>query len=75
MMVLRSKRSTASRGGPVAQNTVPANDELTGSRFIDGVPYDQYAAMAGLQIVQGRKFVDGPRRDDVRLGVARTAES
>lgn len=44
---------------PVAQNSVPAKDGLTGSRLIDGVPYDKYAAMAGLQIIQGRKFEDG----------------
>lgn len=44
---------------PIAQQTVPANEGLTGSRILDGVNYDEYAVMAGLQIVQGRKFVDG----------------
>ncbi len=44
---------------PLAQKSVPANDGITGSRLIDGVNFDQYAAMAGLQIVEGRKFSDG----------------
>jgi putative ABC transport system permease protein len=42
---------------PIAQNSVAATDGgLTGSRLIDGVPWDEYAAVAGLQIVQGRRF-------------------
>ncbi|MEO6656577.1 MAG: ABC transporter permease [Pyrinomonadaceae bacterium] len=48
---------------PVAQASVPATDGITGSRLIDGVAYDQYANMAGLQIIQGRKFTDG--RDEM----------
>lgn len=44
---------------PIAQNSVPATDGITGSRFVDGVSYDGYAAMAGLQVVQGRKFTEG----------------
>jgi putative ABC transport system permease protein len=44
---------------PVAQNSVAGNDAITGSRLVDGVPFDEYAAMAGLEIVQGRKFVEG----------------
>lgn len=48
---------------PVATNSVPASDGLTGSRLIDGIDYDRYAATAGLQIVQGRKFVEG--RDEM----------
>jgi len=48
---------------PIAQQTVPATEGLTGSRIIDGVNYDEYATMAGLQIVQGRKFTDG--RDEM----------
>src|SRR5688572_26310520 len=35
---------------PVAQTSVAATDGLTGSRLIDGIPYDEYAAIAGLQI-------------------------
>ena len=48
---------------PVATNSVPATDGLTGSRLIEGISYDRYAAVAGLQIIQGRKFVDG--RDEM----------
>lgn len=48
---------------PIAQTSVSASDATTGSRLIDGVPYDAYAAVAGLQIVQGRKFADG--RDEI----------
>ncbi len=44
---------------PLAQKGVPASDGLTGNRLLDGVNFDEYAAMAGLQIVQGRKFTDG----------------
>ncbi len=44
---------------PIGEVTVPATEGLTGSRLLDGVPYDKYAAVAGLQIVQGRKFADG----------------
>ncbi len=53
---------------PVAQNSVPATDGLTGSRFIDGVDFDTYSAVAGLKVVQGRKFVDG--RDEIMSDVA-----
>ncbi len=53
---------------PIAQNSVAASDATTGSRLIDGVPYDQYAAVAGLQIVQGKKFIDG--RDEIMTDTA-----
>ncbi len=48
---------------PQAQNTVAAEGGLTGSRLIDGIHYDEYAAVAGLQIMQGRAFVEG--RDEM----------
>jgi putative ABC transport system permease protein len=44
---------------PIAQNSVSAADGMTGSRLIDGVPFDDYAAVAGLEIMQGRKYTDG----------------
>jgi putative ABC transport system permease protein len=53
---------------PVAQNSVNATDSPTGSRIVDGVPFDKYAAIAGLQIIQGRKFVDG--RDEMMADTA-----
>lgn len=53
---------------PIAQNTVAATEGITGSRLVDGVQYDKYAAIAGLQIIQGRKFVDG--RDEMMADTA-----
>lgn len=44
---------------PFIQKSIPATDGLTGNRLIDGINYDEYAALAGLQIVAGRKFIDG----------------
>lgn len=38
----------------IAQNTVSVKDANTGTRLVDGVDYDKYAAIAGLQIVRGR---------------------
>src|SRR5262245_4341335 len=48
---------------PIAQNSVQASDGLTGSRLIDGVPFEDYARVAGLTVVRGRAFVDG--RDEI----------
>jgi putative ABC transport system permease protein len=47
----------------IGQNSVRARDGITGSRLIDGVSYDEYARVAGLQIIQGRAFVEG--RDEM----------
>ena len=43
----------------IGQNTISVSDANTGTRLIDGVDYDKYAEIAGLQIVRGRKFTDG----------------
>jgi putative ABC transport system permease protein len=40
----------------IAQNNVPAGDSSIGSRLVDAVNYDEYADMAGLKIIQGRKL-------------------
>jgi len=53
---------------PIGQNSVAATDGLTGSRLIDGVLFDEYAAIAGMQIAQGRKFVEG--RDEMMSDTA-----
>jgi putative ABC transport system permease protein len=53
---------------PIAQNSVRARDGVTGSRLIDGVPYDEYARIAGLQIIQGRAFAEG--RDEMMSDTA-----
>ncbi len=44
---------------PIAQKSVQATDGLTGNRLIDGVNFDEYASIAGLQIVEGRAFNEG----------------
>jgi putative ABC transport system permease protein len=44
---------------PIAQNSVEANNTNTGSRLVDAVNFDEYAAIAGLEIIRGRKFNDG----------------
>ena len=44
---------------PVGQTSVPATDGLTGTRLFEGVNWDEYAAMAGLRVINGRKFVEG----------------
>lgn len=43
---------------PLAQNTVSTSDNRTGSRLIDGINFEQYAPVAGLQIIEGRKFAE-----------------
>jgi len=39
---------------PIGQNTASADDNNSGSRLIDGINFNEYAEMAGLQIMQGR---------------------
>lgn len=41
---------------PIAQNTVSADDSNTGSRLVDGVNYDEYAAIVGLTVIEGEKL-------------------
>lgn len=43
----------------IGQNNVQANDTNTASRLVDGVNFDEYAQVAGLQVIKGRKFADG----------------
>jgi putative ABC transport system permease protein len=43
---------------PIGQNTVSTDDNNSGSRLVEGVNFDEYAAMAGLQIMQGRGLGD-----------------
>ncbi|MFL6467645.1 MAG: ABC transporter permease, partial [Pyrinomonadaceae bacterium] len=52
----------------IGQNSVRAEDGITGSRLVDGVPYGEYARVAGLQIIQGREFVEG--RDELMSDTA-----
>ncbi|MBC7797443.1 MAG: ABC transporter permease [Pyrinomonadaceae bacterium] len=41
---------------PIGQNLVSADDATTGSRLVDGVNFDEYANIAGLKIIEGRKI-------------------
>ena len=43
---------------PIGQNSVSVDDSNTGSRLIDGINFDQYAEVAGLKIIEGRKFTE-----------------
>lgn len=43
---------------PIVQNAVAAKDTNFGNRLVDGVNFDEYAEIAGLQIIQGRKFTE-----------------
>ncbi|MGI8640096.1 MAG: ABC transporter permease [Pyrinomonadaceae bacterium] len=43
---------------PIAQNSVSTDDSNTGSRLIDGVNFDEYGNVAGLKIIEGRKFAE-----------------
>src|SRR5688500_9034336 len=43
----------------LGQNSVDARDTNTGKRIVDGVRFDEYAAISGLHLVEGRPFVDG----------------
>ncbi|MBA2378618.1 MAG: ABC transporter permease [Blastocatellia bacterium] len=40
----------------IGQNSVDAADSNAGKRLIDGVVFDEYAALSGLKIVEGRPF-------------------
>ena len=44
---------------PIAQNTITASENSFGTRLVDGINFDEYAAVAGLQVIEGRKFIDG----------------
>ena len=43
---------------PIGQNLVKS-DRGMGNRLVDGIPFDEYAAMTGLQIKEGRKPIAG----------------
>lgn len=47
------------RAVAIGQNTISVTDANTGTRLIDGVDLEKYAAITGLQIVRGRAFKDG----------------
>jgi putative ABC transport system permease protein len=41
---------------PLGQNTVTSDDNNTGSRLIDGINFEEYAELASLKIIEGRKL-------------------
>ena len=41
---------------PIGQNSVAADDNNTGSRLVDGVQFDEYARVVGIDIIEGRKL-------------------
>ena len=43
----------------IGQHSVDAADNNTGKRLVDGVEFDEYAAISGLRIREGRPFLDG----------------
>ena len=43
---------------PLGQNSVASSDSYLGSRLIDGIDFDSYASLTGLQIVEGRPVGD-----------------
>ncbi len=46
------------RAVAVGQNNVAATDNNTGNRLIEGIDFDEYSEIAGMRIVEGRKFSD-----------------
>ena len=56
---------------PLAQNSVSAGDSNTGSRLVDGVNFDEYTGIAGLNIIEGRKFADGADEAIIDTGFQR----
>lgn len=50
------KSEGAQTAVPIAQNTVSTSDNNTGSRLVDGINFDEYAAIVGINIIEGRKF-------------------
>src|SRR5216684_137576 len=44
---------------PIGQNLDKSRDTGFGSHLVEGIPFDQYAAMTGLQITEGRKIEKG----------------
>lgn len=43
----------------IGQNSVDASDNNTGKRVIDGVRFDEYQAITGIRLIEGRKFTPG----------------
>jgi len=56
---------------PLAQNSVSADDNNTGSRLIDGVNFDEYADVVGLKIIEGRAITTADNEAIIDTGFQR----
>lgn len=56
----------------IGQNTVSTTDNNQGSRLIDGVNFDEYAQLAGLKIIEGRKL--GEKGDEAVIDTSWQAQ-
>lgn len=52
----------------IGQNSVDATDNNSGKRLVDGVLFDEYAAMSGLRLIEGRAF--NPDTDETVIDTA-----
>ena len=52
----------------IGQNSVDATDNNTGKRLVDGIMFDEYAAISGLRIKEGRAFA--PDADETIIDTA-----
>ena len=52
----------------IGQNSVDATDNNTGKRLVDGVIFDEYAAISGLRLIEGRAF--DPNADETIIDTA-----
>jgi putative ABC transport system permease protein len=66
---------------PIGQNLDKSTDTGWGTHLVEGIPFDQYAAMTGLQIREGRKLeqgdeviVDGAWQQERGVAVGSTIE-
>ena len=41
---------------PLGQNSVSSDDNRTGNRLVDGIEFDDYAKVVGINIIEGRKL-------------------
>ena len=47
------------RAVAIGQNSVDATDNNTGKRMLDGIRFEEYSAISGLRLIEGRAFRDG----------------
>lgn len=52
----------------IGQNSVDASDNNTGKRLVDGVVFDEYSAISGMLLVEGREF--DPNADETIIDTA-----